>query len=199
MPALRVSIDNTHVLTVASDGLDLIEVRVVSTKVGHDQALIEVHGGSYSDPCNSRFVFWLEPHPLNAKQRVLVEFDQHGQSSRPGKTVEEINVEGNAKSNEPDGSFLSRDEMLDQLALQPNKRDRLACKIVLPGGAAEVAAGDEEYGYAFGVSWHSHRPDRTRVLLHTYSIENMRRNQNGTYHIQESLGYGELVSFEVVA
>jgi len=199
MPALRISIDETHVLTVSADGLDLVDVRVSATKVESDLAAVEVHGGSYSKPDESRFLFWLEHRPLQAGQRVSVEFSQDGESSWPGKTVEELYPDEQAETEETQSPFPSREAMLDQLTLRAHEHDRLSCKVNLPTRSVEAETEPEEHGYAFGVSWHSHRPNRARVSLHTYSIESMRLNENGVSHVQESLSFGESVSLEVGA
>ena len=199
MPALRLVIDDFPVLTVSSVGLDLVDVRVSATKVEPELAAVEVHGGSYSKSGESRFLFWLEHQPLKAGQRVTVELLPEGQSSWPGKTAEELYAESENEPEEPQAPFLSREEMLDQLAQRPKAHERLSCTVVGPGVASDVRVEDGEHGYAFGVSWHSHRPERARVSLHTYSIESMRRKENGTYHVQSSLNVGQSASITVGA
>ncbi len=176
-----------------------LDVRVSATKVEPDLATVEVHGGRYREPGKSRFMIWLERRALQPGQRVSVEFSKEGQSSWPGKTVEELYPDEQAETEGADSPFSSRAEMLDQLTLLSHGHSQLSCKVALPTKSVEAKTESTEHGYAFGVSWHSHRPERARVSLHTYSIESMRLNQTGTYHVQESLGFGESASIEVGA
>lgn len=199
MPALRLLIDDFPILTVCSDGLDLVDVRVSATKVEPETAAVEVHGGSFGNPGDSRFLFWLEHQALKPRQRVSVEFLSEGESSWPGKTVEELYPDSESECEEPEASLLSRDEVLDQLTLRPKSHEHLSCTVCLPTGTTRVRLEDDEHGYAFGVSWHSHRPERARVSLHSYTIESMRRKENGTYHLQSTLTFGQSACIEVDA
>ncbi len=199
MPALRLLIDDLPILTVSSEGLDLVDVRVSATKVEPEVAAVEVHGGNFGSSDASRFLFWLEHQSLEPGQRVSVEFLADGESSWPGKTVEELYPESENEPEEPETPCLPRDEMLDQLALRPKAHERLSCTASLPTGTSRVVLADEEHGYAFGVSWHSHRPERARVSLHSYTIESLRRKENGTYHVQSALNFGQSACIEVDA
>ncbi len=199
MPALRLLIDDLPILTVSSDGLDLVDVRVSATKVEPETAAVEVHGGSFGNPDDSRFLFWLEHQALTRGQRVSVEFLAEGESSRPGKTVEELYPDAESEPEEPEDPLLSRDEVLDQLTLRPKLHEHLSCTATLPTGTSRVRLQDDEHGYAFGVCWHSHRPERARVSLHSYTVESMRRKENGTYHVQSTLNFGQSACIEVDA
>ena len=91
------------------------------------------------------------------------------------------------------------EQVLDELTRKPKLFDTLAFKVQLPHRLVEGRTSVTEHGYGFHVLWSSHKSDRARVSLHSYTLESPKKRENGTYHVQEHIFYGQSVIFEVGA
>ena len=90
MPALEVSVDGVKIATVSTDGFDVMSVNVGGALIDDDLASLSVSGGSYPENGSPLSLWWVSELSLHAGQRVGVSFLEHGISSHPGQTVEEL-------------------------------------------------------------------------------------------------------------
>ena len=197
MAALSVTLNGKFVVSVASDGLDLFEVTVSGDRLGPKRPVLRVSGGSFADDTERRYLIWIDEREISSADFLTINFHANGTTSEPGKTIEELYPEEFA---EPPPPYRPVEEIFRELAERPKMFDRLAFRLVAPGGAMTHAlTAPAEHGFGFSVSWSAHRPDYARVSLHTYTLQSLIDNQPGTYHAQLRLQDGEGVTFGVDA
>lgn len=90
MPALEISVGGVTVVTVNTDGLDVLGINVGGTQVDEELASLNVSGGSYPEGGQPLSLTWVASIPLWAGQKVSVVFLAQGLSTQPGKTIEEL-------------------------------------------------------------------------------------------------------------
>ena len=193
MPAVTVALNDRPILTVSTDGLDLLDVQVSGDRIGPELASLRVCGGSYPDGKPSTYLIWQDETPLEAGDTVSVTFLKEGRSSREGQTIEQLYPNESPK---PKGPFVPPEQMLRELMQMPKQHPALNFRIKGPDGTETGGTTtDEEPGFGFSVSWNSFRPESARVSLHTYTVQSLIDRQNGTYHARYRLQHGQGVVF----
>ncbi|HNL90723.1 MAG TPA: hypothetical protein PKH05_16715 [Nitrospira sp.] len=197
MPALSITLNDERIVTVASDGLDLIDVTVGGDRLGPERAVLRVSGGSFDDTTERRFLTWVPEREIKVGDSLKITFDFEGASSRPGQTIEELYPE---ELDKPSPPFQPVNEVVRELMQRPKLFESLGFRIGLPDGTVtEGRTTPEEHGFGFSVSWASHRSTHARVSLHTYTLPGLVDKRPLTYHADCKLPPGEGVTFNVVA
>jgi hypothetical protein len=195
MAALSVALNGKFLVSVGTEGLDIVDVGVHGDRLGPEPANLGVRGGSYPEGGQSRYFIWEDERPLQPGDTISVTFSQEGNSSRPGQTVEELYPE---EAPTPPQPFPSVDEVLKELTQRPKQFDHLSFRLVAPNSAiTEGGTAVDEHGFAFSVLWNSHRSGSARVSLHTYSLEYLAKRREANYHADMRLQYGQGVTFVV--
>lgn len=197
MPALRVSIDGATLATVSMDGYDVMSVRAGGTRIADGLATLDLSGGSYPEFGESTYLTWINEVPLQTGQVVTVTFLEAASSSHAGKTIEEL-FPDEQPSTQTD--FKPTAEMFAELRAMPALRDRFSFRLVSSSGtnfAGETAL--DEHGFGLTVLWNSSNPERARVSLHSYTLNNLEARGPMNNHVEEKLHYGGWVCFELVA
>jgi hypothetical protein len=197
MPALSVAIDGVTLATVSMDGYDVMSVRAGGTRIDDDLATLDLSGGSYPEVGESTYLTWISDIPLQTGQVVTVTFLETASSSHAGKTIEELFPD---ESSSTQTDFKPTAEMFAELRAMPTLRDKFAFRLVSSSGTnfAGKTARDE-HGFGFTVLWDSSNPERARVSLHSYTLNNLEARGPMNNHVEEKLNYGGWVRFELVA
>jgi len=128
---------------------------------------------------------------------LSVTFLAAGATSQRGKTIDELHPDKMPTEHKP---FAPIEEVIQELKLQPRAFDALAFEFIGPdGGRVQAQTTTEEHGYCFTVLWNSHRPERARVSAHTYTLDSLVAKENGKYHADAKLSFGQRVVFKVLA
>lgn len=189
MPALSVTLNGQFLVSVATEGLDLLDVNVGGDRIGPEPGHLDVTGGS------SEFLMWESRRPLSPNDRLIVAFAKDGTTSRPAQTSDDSDLDA---ADEPLEPFVPASEMLEMLGKQQKTFDFLECRLVAPDGSITTCrTTPQDHGFGFHVFWNSRQPDAARVSLHTYTLEGLASKQNGTYHVDLRLQFGERVIFEL--
>jgi hypothetical protein len=197
MPALSVTLNGEHLVSVATDGFDVIDVGVSGDLLGPEHATLRISGGSYPDGQESQYLIWEDERALVPGDSVSVVFLAKGATSRPGKTIEELYPGEKPTHKEP---FTPAEEMVRQLKQRPKAFESLAFEFTGPDDATvRASTGPREHGYAFSVLWNSHRPERARASAHTYTLDSLITKENGKYHAETKLAFGQRAIFKVLA
>lgn len=197
MPALSVSVDGQHVATVSTEGLDSLSVGSRGTLVDEETATLEVAGGSYSESGDSTYLTWVSELHLRAGQVVSVSLLESAPSTLVGRTIEEM-FPDELPSGQTD--FKPTAEMYRELRARPKFREKYAFRLESSLGtkfAGETSPG--EHGFGFSVHWNSFHPERARVSLHSYSLEDLETRGPMNKHVEERIHCGDSVRFELVA
>jgi len=194
MPAISVEVDGTQLVSIATGDADVIDINISATQLGPNHATLCVHGGTYPDDQDPQFLIWLEDVGLRPNQEVRITFLESGLSSKKGQTIDELYPEEQGQAFDLSHTL---EQAFDDLAIQPRLFQTLPYKITLPVRVVEGSTQPTEHGYAFYVSWSSHKPDRVRVSFHAYTVESMRTHGPCVYQVQDMLHTGQSVVFEV--
>ena len=197
MPALSVTLNGEQFVSVATDGFDVIDVGVSGDLLGPEHATLRISGGSHPDGQEFRYLIWEDQRTLVPGDSVSVVLLAEGFTSRAGKTIEELYPGEKPIQQEP---FKLAEEMVRELKQRPKAFDSLAFEFTGPDGAiVRASTGPSEHGYGFTVLWNSHRPERARASAHTYTLDSLITKENGTYHAETRLAFGQRATFKVLA
>lgn len=171
MPAIEIMLDGVTVVTVCTDGLTMLSARVSGMLTRDVIASLYVAGGNYSQSGSSTYLTWIADTPLQAGQRIRVLFHQHGQSSHPGKTIDELYPD------EPpiaQTDFTPTAEMFRKLRALPKVREKFALDLSSSSRAffrGETMAGEDSF--ALSILWDFAHPEQARVSLHSHSLNRL--------------------------
>ena len=197
MPALSVTLNGEHLVSVATDGLDVIDVRVSGDLLGPEHGHLEISGGSHPNDQGFQYLIWEDERTLVPGDSVSVVFLAKGATSRRGKTIEELYPGKEPTRKEP---FALVEAMVRELKQRPKAFESLTFEFTGPDGATvRASTGLTEHGYAFTVLWNSHRPERARASAHTYTLESLITKENGKYHAETKLAFDQRATFKVLA
>jgi hypothetical protein len=186
MPVLSVFVDRVPLCTVRTDGLDMLNVGISGSKIDEAFATLEVSGGTDPESGESTYLIWLDAFALQPGQCVRVEISDHGSTSAPGKTIDECFPE--APEQQPQGPPRSREQLVNALRARSHVREQYAIKIKSSSGARQIAnVGDNEHGFGASFVWNYVRPARVSASVHTYSLEQMAKDEDFTSHFHERL------------
>jgi hypothetical protein len=192
MPTLAVTLNGDLLVSIETAALDFIDVNVHGDRLGPEPAHLRISGGAYADDKVTSYLIWEDDRPLVIGDSVLVSFAEHGRTSRLGKTIEELYPEAKPAA----APFLSPDKVVEELKQRPKVFESLGFRAATSDGAVtEGITRPDEHAFAFSVVWVSHRPDRVRVSLHTYSLDSLVKKENGTYHLDKKIQIGEGATF----
>src|SRR5687767_10122007 len=116
MPALAIMLNGEDLVSVATDGFDVIDVGVSGDLVGPEHATLRISAGSYPDGQESQHLIWEDVRTLVPGDSVSVAFLAKGTTSRPGKTIEELYPGEKPGHQEP---FAPAEQMVRELKQRP--------------------------------------------------------------------------------
>ncbi len=185
MPSIAVFVDGALMARVNSEGLDILTVNVGSTKADETLATIEFSGGKYPDDGDSSHLIWLNELQLSSGQTVRVLVSASGDTTAPGRTLEELYPD---LPEEKEGPMPTRSQLIAEVSKRPHFREGYSFTLRSSSGAAVEAAMDpEEHGFSASFLWNWVRPERVSASLHTYSLAQLTAESGFNYHFQERL------------
>lgn len=195
MPALEIKVDGIKVATVNTESLDVFAVDIGGTQVDEELASLNVSGGKYPEGGSPTNLTWVAFSPLCAGQQVNVVFRESGQTSEPGKTIEELFPDEPATEQT---DFTPTPEMFNELRAKPKLREKFLFKLVSSSGASFVGeSAANEHGFGFSVLWNSFHPEQARVSLHAYTLDSLEAHSPPSYLFEEKIEYGASIEFHV--
>ena len=198
MPTISVSLNGQLLASVATDGYDVLSVHVHGIRTDSEFATVDMNGGSYPEGQESTYLTWISSTLLSPGDSVDVKFADSGQTSHPGKTIDELFPNEPADSQRTD--FKATSEMFAELRAKPQLRGGYGFSLTLPSGTHyEGRTNEAEHGFGFSVVWNSHRPQRASVSLHSYTIDSMEHEQPMRDHASEYIAPTTTVRFQVAA
>lgn len=199
MPALSVSIDGILVAVVSTEGNDVVSVRVSGTRLEEDLAHLELSGGPPPREGRSTHLTWVNSLPINAGQTITVSFLASGESSVPGLTIEEM-FPGEEMPGTEDIDFKPNTDIFADLRSRHQFRDKWVLKLRSSNGLKfNGETNVDDHGFGFTVLWNSFYPERARLSLHSYTLEDLEKKGPMKYFAEEKLLLGGTVDLEVLA
>ena len=197
MPALSVKLNGEFLVRVATDGLDVFDVGVSGDLLGPEHATLRVSGGSFPEGQPSLYLLWENERTLVPGDTIEVAFLAEGNTSHPGKTIDQLYPDEEESPSEP---LAPAEEVVRELKQRPKAFASLAFEFIGPDGSSVLSkTSPEEHGFAFSVLWNSQRPERARASAHTYSLDSLMTKEKGKYHGEAKLSFGERAAFKVLA
>ena len=198
MPTISVTLNGQLLASVATDGYDALSVHVHGIRTDSEFATVDMTGGAYPEGQESTYLTWINSTLLSPGDSVEVRFTDSGQTSHPGKTIQELFPDDPGDS--PREDFKATPEMFAELRAKPQLRSGYGFSLALPSGALYEGRTDEaEHGFGFSVVWNSHRPQRASVSLHSYTIDSMEHQQPMRDRAREYIVPDTTVRFQVAA
>jgi hypothetical protein len=194
MPALRISLDGVTIATIATNGLDLLDIRVSGMRFSEDFADLRVSGGSFDTGGASRYLTWITSMPIHAGQTIGVSLHEYGESSLPGKTFSELFPD---ESPADHSDFVFTKEMFNDLRAMPMLRERYLFSVTAPSGASYVGeTTPDDYSFAFSVLWHASNPEVARTSLRSSTVENLEARKLCRLFNGE-IAYGDVIELHI--
>jgi len=197
MPAFTVSLDDSVLACVCTDGYDVLSIRVGGTRVDDEFATIDLSAGAYPEGGPSTHLIWLNSVAVLPGQRIEVEMSDRGETTRPGKTIEDL-----FPDEEPSSpvDFKPTSEIFAELRRLPSLRDGYTFEVTSPTGEVHrTSSTPDEHGFGFTVLWNSYQPERASVSLHTYTIDSVEQRSPGSDHLREYFKPTQTVAIKIDA
>jgi hypothetical protein len=187
MPAISVLVDGALMARVRTDGLNILAVHVGGTKSGEAFATVVFSGGKYPNSGESVHLLWLNELALHPGQCVRIEVSEQGDTTYPGKTIEEL-FPDDLPIDKDQPMPSSREELVREARLRPHQREHFTLTLQSSSGCSTIAKVDtDEHGFGANFVWNWVHPERIRASLDTYSLEQLVSEDGPNYHFQECL------------
>ncbi|WP_263773035.1 hypothetical protein [Propionivibrio soli] len=193
-PALAISLNGTELVTISSDGLNILSVRVFGDRITPDFANLDVSGGLYGEEQDQKHLIWEPDRIISPGDEIAVTLLENATTSRPGKTIEELYPE----DEQPHEPWQPIEQVFQDLAQRPIVRERFTFNVKPPSGPsihAETLPNDHSFG--FSVTWVWLHPERARVSLSSNTLEGIAKREGVSTHAEFRLQYGQRVQFHV--
>jgi hypothetical protein len=198
MPAISVLLDGEPLVTVSTIGYDVVSVHVHGTRTDAEFATLDVSGGAYPATGEPMHLIWISSHELRPDQLIEVRFEEAGETSHRGKTIEELFPEEQAAEEPVD--FKPTEAMFAELRGKPLLRNGYSFR--LRGSIGEPFAGTTapaDHGFAFNLVWNSHRPQRASHSLHAYTLDELEKRSPLRDFIREYIEVPYAIALQIAA
>ena len=196
MTGLAVALNNVELVTVSTEGLNVLGVRVFGDVLGPEFASIDVSGGLYGEGDNSKHLTWIDLHDLSPGDEITVSLINDATTSFAGKTIEELYPE----QEQPMGPWQPLEVINESLLKQAKIRDGFTFMVTPPTGSPITARTEpNDHSFGFSVMWNWLNPERVRVSLSSNSLQNIIKRTGGTYQANFLMHVGEGVKLRVAA
>jgi len=191
---IAIDIDGERVVTVATEGLEMLDVRLHGDIISEEFATLDVTGSSFGEDGAHKFLIWIGDRLVAPKTEVEVTLLDGAETSLPGKSIDEMYPAGEQE----DKSWEPTEAIYAELAARPHTRAGFGFALVAPGApviTSRTAPGD--HSFAFVVSWTKFHPEIARVSLSSNSLESIRTRTGGTKHAELRMGLNDKVTIRV--
>lgn len=193
-PGLAITLNGAELVTISSEGLNILSVRVFGDRITPEFANLDVSGGLYGEEKDQKHLIWEPDRVISPGDEIAVTLLKNTTTSRPGKTIEELYPE----EIESHGPCQPIEQVFQDLARRPIVRERFTFIVTPPSGQsirAETLPNDHSFG--FSVTWVWLHPERARVSLSSNTLEGIAKREGGSNHAELRLQYGQRVQFRV--
>ena len=194
-PGLIVRVNKKVIASVCAANLNIISVRIGGDVISNEVATLDVTGGYYGDPEETRHLLWVTDHEVLEHDEVEIEFVQFSENSHVGKTIEEVFPDAIDQTKEQLQDINDLAEFLHQ---QPSVRKGFdVC--VRVGDAEEQVFEVREPNYLFSISamWDWKSLDSAKFWVSSSTIQSIVTKQSGTSYLRQRMSSGQLVRIRI--
>lgn len=195
MPGILVEVDGARVATIDLSAMQVVDVSVHGGLDGENKATLSAFGGNYADGTCGHLIF-VEERVLLPGQLVRVSFQAHCENADRGQTLDELYPGEEAI---PRTEFSINEERAAELRARPRLHEEFVVQVDTASGERVTAVSNElNTDFRFGLLWDWLHPDRARMSLTTYSVEDVLAKRRGTGHVESLLDLGQSIVFSLV-
>ena len=195
MPGILVEVDGARVATIDLSAMQVVDVSVHGGLDGENKATLDAYGGNYADGACGHLIY-IEERVLLPGQLVCVTFQAHCDNPDRGQTLDELYPGEEAI---PRTDFSINEERAAELRARPRLHEEFIAQVDTASGERMTAVSDEfNTSFRFGLLWDWLHPDRARMSLTTYCLEDVLARRPGTKHVESMLDLGQSVVFSLV-
>ncbi|MGZ8144523.1 MAG: hypothetical protein ACXWTG_10210 [Methylosarcina sp.] len=195
-PGLAISLNGTELVTISSNDLNILNVRVFGDRITPEFANLDINGGLYGEEGDQKHLIWEPDRVISPGDEIAVTLLENATTSRPGKTIEELYPE----DKEPHRPWQPIEQVFQDLAQCSIVRERFTFTVTASSRQnihAETLPNDHSFG--FSVTWVWLHPERARVSLSSNTLEGIAKREGGSTHAEFRLQYGQRVQFRVAS
>ncbi|HEY0063979.1 MAG TPA: hypothetical protein VGC21_17815 [Telluria sp.] len=196
MPGITVHLDEKLIATINLARLEVFHVTAHGALDQDPKASLDAMGGQYSDKAASGFWIWITELELRSEQMVEVFFVDQCGDGESGKTVDEL-CPDKEESNQTD--FRITPELAEEIRARPQLHEDFTVLVHTSQGQRAVATSSERNtSFRFSVGWNWTEPDKARVSLGTYCLDDVIARRSGAEHLETKLSFGDSATFTLM-
>lgn len=189
---LAVSLNGSQLLTISSEGLNILGVRVFGDRIS-PQFDLDISGGLYGEE-DQKHLIWAPDRVVCPGDEIGVTLLERATTSEPGATIEELYSD----DKDQQGPWPSVEQVLQSLAQRPILRERFTFVITPPSEQSIRATTlPNDHSFGFSVTWDWLHPDQARVSLWSNTLDGLAKRQGGSTHASFVLRVGQRVQFRI--
>jgi len=195
MHSMAIELNGERIATIGLAGMDVIDVSVHGALDHEQKAVLDAMGGNYGEGGCGHLI-WVEERSVLPGDIVKVSLLEHADRTDRGKTIAEFYPD-EAPSTQTD--FSISDAMAAELRARPRLHEGFIVQAETSSGQRATAASDARHtDFTFGLLWNRFNPDRARLRMSTYCLDDVLARTGGTEHLQTTLSFGEHASFSLL-
>jgi hypothetical protein len=196
-PGLVVRINNEVVAAVSSENFNILSVRIHGDVLSPEVATLDVTGGYYGEPEETRHLIWVNDRELSELDEVEVQFKGIAACSHVGKTIKEIHPEEIAPS---DDGPLDIMELARSLQEEPRLRNGFDLHVGVSGADPQVfSMRDPDYSFFVSIMWVWQSIDSAKLSVSRTTLQNIAEQKSGADYLRQRLMDGQSIHLRVVS
>lgn len=194
MPGIAIELNGSHFITIDLAGMNVVDVSVHGALDQAPKAVLDAHGGTYSDGGCGHLIWVAEQSILPGEALSVKLIAACGITAR-GRTIQELYPD-----DEPvcQTDFTISEEMAIEIRARPRMHEAFSVEAATSNGQLAAAISNElNTSFTFGVLWDFTRPNQARVRLTTHCLDDVLARKAGTKHLEAVLSLGDSASFSL--
>ncbi|WP_281851815.1 hypothetical protein [Dyella sp. GSA-30] len=190
-------VNNEVVAALSSENFNILSVRIHGDVLSPEIAVLDVTGGYYGDPEETKHLIWVNDHELSELDEVEIQFQDIPTSSHAGKTIKEIYPEEDASV---DDNPLDIAELADLLREQPRLRNGFDLHVRVSDADPQIfSVKDPDHSFFVSIMWDWKSIDSVKLSVSSTTIQNIAEQKSGTDYLRRRLRGGESVHVSIVS
>jgi len=196
MSGFKVLLNGSHMISVSTEGLNLLNVRIQGDTLSEEFSSVSITGGNYGDGKDSQHLIWLNDKVIDSGDVVEVVFLKDVENSALGKTIEDLYPQ----NSENFGPWQPEAEIIKQLLKSPKQREAFSLQITNPADEQiDVSTSGDDFTYSFSVMWNWSQPESASVCASSNSLQKIVNREDGTNFARFKIHFGQKVLFRAWA
>jgi hypothetical protein len=194
MSCISIEVNGVGIATISLAGLDVVDVSVHGALDREPKATLHAMGGNYAEGGCGHLI-WVDERSLLPSDVLNVRLNEACDIVDQGKTIAELYPDEEPSTT---SDFSISDDMVAEIRARPRLHEGFIVQVETSSAQQVKATSDDlDTGFAFSFLWDRFHPDRARVRLATYRLDDVLARTGGTDHMRTTLSFGDSVSLSV--